>query len=186
MIGSCGSSTSSKICSGNSPKKQSRRFVRRLCRRFVRRLCFVRARVITLAVFRQAIGCRSVFKREQRASCFSLNYALFFVLLHGLSSEAVLKRVRFCVYWENALRHSRGKGFDPPHLHQREVLAEMRVLFLFVVCKKGEGDRRRSGTEQQSGGLSGPRMTEARRSRRESIPLIFINESSTSVIAGAI
>ena len=116
MIGSCGSSTSSKICSGNSPKKQSRRFVRRLC--------FVRARVITLAVFRQAIGCRSVFKREQRASCFSLNYALFFVLLHGLSSEAVLKRVRFCVYWENALRHSRGKGFDPPHLHQKKASAK--------------------------------------------------------------
>ena len=36
--------------------------------------------------------------------------------------------------------HSRGKGFDPPHLHQREVLAEKQVLlFLFVVCKKGRG-----------------------------------------------
>ena len=36
--------------------------------------------------------------------------------------------------------HSRGKGFDPPHLHQREVLAEKRVLlFCLFFCKKERG-----------------------------------------------
>ena len=51
--------------------------------------------------------------------------------------------------------HSRGKGFDPPHLHQREVLAEKQVLlFCLFFAKRDEGDRRRSGTERQSGGLS--------------------------------
>ena len=52
----------------------------------------------------------------------------------------VLCGVRFLVCCESAPWHSRGKGFDPPHLHQREVLAEKQVL-LFFVCFLQKGTR---------------------------------------------
>ena len=104
--------------------------------------------MITLAVFRQAIGCRSVFKREQRASCFSLNYALFFVFCMAFRLKLFSKGCAFACIGRTLSGIQEVRG-SIPLISTREKYLQKSGYFFFV-CFLQKGERGIEGAAAQS------------------------------------